>query len=139
MTSPWRLISQQWQNTHASEHSCSTGSTPMKKSKNTRRKLHKHRLRVQALQPGPPRPETDSAQSAEFLGHVSAKRAAETGRASFCRWWRSRARIRGFSFPLNFFCRLNNGRQTRQNLLQPSGLLERYISHQKIGRSCESS
>ena len=41
-------------------------------------------------------------QSAEFLGHVSAKRAAETGRASFCRLWRARAWICGFSFSLNF-------------------------------------
>ena len=66
------------------------------------KKLQKHRLRVQAIQPGPPRPETDSAQSAEFLGHLSAKRAAETGRASFCRRWRARAWIRGFSFSLKF-------------------------------------
>ena len=139
MTRPWRLISQQWQNTHASEHSCSTGSTPTKNQRTRAEKLPKHRLRVQALQPGPPRLETDSAQSAEFLGHVSAKRAAETGRASFCRRRRARAYIRGFSFPLNFFCRLNNGRQASQNLLQPPGLLEGDLCHQKIGRSCESS
>ena len=32
-----------------------------------------------------------------------------------------------------------NGLQTRQNLLQPSGLLERHICHQKIGRSRKSA
>ena len=65
-------------------------------------KNFKHRLRVQAVQPGSPRPETDSAQSAQFLGHVLAKRAAETGRVSFCRRWCARAWIRGFSFSLKF-------------------------------------
>ena len=80
-----------------------------------------------------------TAQSAEFLGHVPAKRAAETGRASFCRRRRARAYIRGFSFPLNFFCRLNNGCQTSQNLLQPTGVLEGRLCDRKISRSCESS
>ena len=32
---------------------------------------------------------------------------AETGRASFCRWWCTRAWLRCFSFPLNFFCNIN--------------------------------
>ena len=101
--------------------------------------LHKHRLRVQAIQPGPPRPETDSAQSAEFLGHVPAKRAAETGGASFCRRRRARGCISGFSFPLNFFCRSNNGCQTRQNLQQPPGVLEGRLCDKKIGRSRQSA
>ena len=66
--------------------------------------LYEHRLRVQALQPGASRPENDSAQAAKVLGHVSAKRAAETGRASLCRRQRTRAWLRGFSFSLNFCC-----------------------------------
>ena len=51
---------------------------------------------------------------------------------------RSRSDTRLFVF-FELLCRKNNGRQTRQNLLQPSGLLERHLRHQKIGRSCESS
>ena len=80
-----------------------------------------------------------TAQSAEFLGHVPAKRAAETGGASFCRRRRAHGCIRGFSFPLNFFCRSNNGCQTRQNLLQPPGVLEGRLCDKKIGRSHQSA
>ena len=55
------------------------------------------------LQPGPSRLQINPAKKAEFLGHVSAKRAAETGRASFCRRGRACAWLRGFSFSLNIF------------------------------------
>ena len=49
------------------------------------------------------------------------------------------ARIRSFSFSLNFFALLINGFQTPQNLLQPPGLLERLICHKKISRSRDSA
>ena len=83
--------------------------------------------------------QTDSAQGGEVFGHVSAQRAAETGRASFCRRRRTRAWLRGFSFSLNFCDTRINGCQARQNLLQPPGLLERHLCHQKISSSRESA
>ena len=64
---------------------------------------------------------------------------AQADQASFC--WRGRASawIRGFSFSLNIFCLKINGCQTRQNLLQPSRLLERRLCNQKISRCGESA
>ena len=44
-----------------------------------------------------------------------------------------------FRFLLTFLPLKINGRQTRQNLLQPPGLLERCLYNQKIGRGGESA
>ena len=98
------------ENIRASARRFLTGLNQQRNQSSGESKLHEHRLRVQALQPGPPRLQINSAHKAEILGHVSAKWGAETGRASFCHRGRTCVWLRGFSFSLNIFSPYINGR-----------------------------
>ena len=73
-------------------------------------------------------------QGAEVLRFLSAERAAEKRRTRVRGRRGSRSGLRGLPVPLNFFTPYLYGRETRKDLLQPRGLLERHSRDQKIGR-----
>ena len=73
-------------------------------------------------------------QGAEVLRFLSAERAAEKRRTSVRERRGARSWLRGLPVPLNFFTPYLYGRQTREDLLQPRGLLKRSSRDQKIGR-----
>ena len=102
MTKCLKLIRRRWRNTLVNARSSLTGLKPTGRSKLRRIKTSQTLITRSSFTI--PRLQIIDAHSAEILGHVSAKLAAETGRASFCRRRRACAWLRCFSFPLNFFC-----------------------------------
>ena len=138
MTKHWRLIISNGKILTRANTAARLDQHQRRNRRTRTEKLHKHRLRVQAIQPGSPRPETDSAQSAEFLGHVSPKRAAETGRASFCRLGFARTWLRGFLFSLNIFCLIKMDAKLAKIYYSPQGYWKGVTAIKKLADTAKA-
>ena len=132
MTKHLKLIRRRWRNTLASARSFLTGLKPTEKSKLRRIKTSRTPI-MRSSSTTRPTPTINyrwpqSRNSRTCICQVSCRNRA----SFFFRRRRASAWIRGFSYSLNIFCLKINGRQTRQNILQPSRLLERRLCNQKI-------
>ena len=139
MTKRWKLIRRRWRNTLANALRSLTGLKQTGRSKLRRIKTSRTPI-TRSSSTIRPTPTTNyrcplRRNSRTCMSQVSCK-----NRASFFLSAVARLRLVTLLFvSFKLFLRIINGRQTRQNLLQPPGLLERRLCNQKISRGGESA